>query len=147
MSRTANLRRQHDAAIQLSDEILSLSNAADGPANAARIAMTLAKLTGVLRIHFAQEDRVIYPYMLQSADRAAARVALTFQSEMGALSPRFQDYAQRWSTARAIAAGFIDFRSESKWLLSALVHRIRREDAELYPLADAMQPADVRRAG
>lgn len=138
MSRTANLRRQHDAAFELANEILTLSEGPGAARNASRIALVLAKLTGLLRIHFAQEDRVIYPHMLQSADRTTAAVAHAFQAEMGNLGKQFSDYAQRWGSSRAIAEDFERFLSESKVTLNAVVQRMRRENAELYPLADAL---------
>ena len=85
MGRTANLRRQHDGAIALVVEIKKLALRLDEIGNPYRAGLKLAKLTGLLRIHFAQEDKLLYPYMIRSAHPDASNVAADFQTEMGGL--------------------------------------------------------------
>lgn len=138
MSRTGNLRRQHDAAIEL---VKQLTADMDGPAptnmQAYKIALNLAKLTGLLRIHFAIEDRTLYPYMEASTHAEAVSTAAAFQNEMGELGAAYSAFAERWDSA-AIAAAFPAFRAEARTVLAALANRIERENTVLYPLADAI---------
>lgn len=145
MARTDMLRRQHDAAVVIVEEIsASIYNFREAR-DAYAIALKLAKLKGLLRIHFAQEDRSLYPAMMASSDAEVAATAATFQKEMGHLGAAFESFADRWSTSAAIAANFDQFREESADLFGKLANRIERENEDLYRLADTidegLQPA------
>jgi hypothetical protein len=145
LSRTSNLKRQHDAAIDLVGQITEASKAPPSPEGAYRIAVLLAKLTGMLRIHFVQEDKTLYPYMLGSTNAAAAQTARAFRDEMGGLGTAFDTFAKRWSSSHAIARDFDRFRRESVDVFDALGERIKRENEQLYPLADSIQLSEVPR--
>lgn len=145
MSRTANLRRQHDAAVALVGEIVALSARLDEEGVPYRLSLMLAKLTGLLRIHFAQEDKTLYPHMIRSTHAEAAQTAIDFQDEMGGLSAQYEVFATRWSSASALAAMSNRFRVESEELFTALGQRIERENARLYPLADAIEDWQIAR--
>lgn len=142
MNRTDNLRRQHDAALALVTEIvdegryLSGDSEAERGARASVIAMQLSKLTGLLRIHFAQEDRMLYPRLMRSADAETAAVATRFFDEMGGLGAAYEQFAERWTRLGAIAAAPDAFIAEAESVFAALGNRIERENRELYPLAD-----------
>lgn len=146
MSRTTNLKKQHDVAIGIVGQIGQRIDAWSGPEDAYPIGLLLAKLTGLLRIHFVQEDVTLYPYMRDSSDQQAAATARAFQSEMGDLGGRYEEFAARWSASAAIAKDFDGFRRESQGLFAALGRRIARENEELYPLADAIGAAQIRRS-
>ena len=145
MIRTANLRRQHDAAVDLVRQVRSISEAEPTADRAYRMAVLLAKLTGMLRIHFVQEDKTLYPYMIASANEGAVATAHRFQAEMGGLGAKFDAYAKRWSSSPAILRDYQQFRRESRDIFDALAHRIHRENEELYPLAESIDPYQVPR--
>jgi hemerythrin-like domain-containing protein len=145
MSRTANLRRQHDAAVTLVTRITERAEALEEDGVPYEVGMMLAKLTGTLRIHFAQEDRTLYPHMIASAHPDASATAAAFQAEMGGLSGRFEAFAARWQSATLLAADPSGFRAEAAAVFGALAQRIEREDSQLYPLADAIEDWQVRR--
>lgn len=145
MAYTANLRRQHEAILSLAAELVATLDSLDTQSGAASASMRLARLTGVLQIHLAAEDRALYPRMKASADRAAADTASRFMNEMGGLGEVYSDFESRWRSSSAILADPDQFRSEAGAVLTALGNRIERENAELYPLADAII-ADPRRA-
>lgn len=132
------LRRQHDAAVALVETITASIRKYRDTADAYEISLNLAKLNGLLRIHFAQEDRSLYPAMRVSPDPEVAATAEAFQQEMGDLGQAFATYVGRWGTSSAIAAQFVQFRDESAAVFGALANRIERENHNLYPLADAM---------
>lgn len=145
MGRTANLRRQHDAAIELVAEINALAERLEEKGVPYQLGLLLAKLTGTLRIHFAQEDKTLYPYMIASAHTEAKETAHGFQEEMGGLSRAFAEFSERWNSAGRLAADPAGYRADSRVILDALVDRIRREDALLYSLADTVEDWQVKK--
>lgn len=146
MTRTASLRRQHDAALAIAGEIVVLlERVGDKPSrdDAYAVSMLLAKLTGVLRIHFAQEDRMLYPSLMASGRGGVAAVARAFFEEMGQIGPAFADFSEKWRSLGAILAEPARFRSECGAVFMALSDRIERENNELYPLADKLGQDDT----
>lgn len=146
MCRTANLRRQHDAAVALVGEISALSDRLGEPGIPYRVGLLLAKLTGLLRIHFAQEDKLLYPYMIHSADPDASSTAMAFQAEMGGLGGAYEAFASRWSSGETIRTAPAAFRKEAGDVFAALALRIERENSQLYPLADGIEDWQVARS-
>lgn len=140
MSRTANLRRQHDAAVAIVGEmnrLLSDRPGIEARDGAVQATLLLAKLTGLLRIHFAQEDRQLYPALMASGRGGVAAVARRFFEEMGSLGPTYGAFSQRWASAEQVLSDPRGFRRESRTVFAALADRITRENDQLYPLADA----------
>ena len=147
MSRTAALRAQHDRAEHLSKRLqTALAQHRDGE-DCTPLARDLAKLVGLLKIHLAQEDRSLYPFMQAHGDSEGARVAQAYQEEMGGLAKAIEAFAARWPGAGAIDRDFAAFRREASDVLLALAQRIERENETLYPLADALAEADFQLAG
>jgi len=141
VARTELLRRQHDAAVALVEELGAGIRSYRSTEDAYDIALKLTKLKGLLRIHFAHEDRMLYPAMIAGVDRIAAQTALGFQNEMGGLNAAFEAYASKWALSSNIASAFANFRDESADIFGKLANRIERENEDLYPLADQMQEA------
>lgn len=139
MSRTDSLRRQHDAALvlagRLADCAAQLGHQPTRP-EAFEATLALARLTGVLRLHFAQEDRQLYPRLMSSADHQTATVAKAFFDEMGNLGPTYDAYAEKWRSAQAILEAPRAFAQQTSDIVAALADRIERENAVLYPIAD-----------
>jgi hypothetical protein len=146
MSRTANLRRQHDVAVALVEKVVARAASLGQPGVAYEVSLLMAKLTGTLRIHFAQEDRTLYPHMIASRHPQASGTAAAFQDEMGDLSGQFEAFAARWQSAAALAADPPGFRAEAAAVFGALGQRIERENRQLYPLADAIEDWQVARS-
>lgn len=145
MGRTTNLRRQHDAAVALVEEIAGrLGGPPPSETEAYGLGMQLAKLSGLLRIHFAQEDKALYPYMAASEHPDAVATAAAFQDEMGGLGAVYADFAGKWSSGRVIAGNFDGFRNDARAVFAALADRIERENTILYPLAEAIGPDQIR---
>jgi hypothetical protein len=141
LARTNTLRRQHDAAVALVGDIQRKIGSYRGAADVHAILLSLAKLDGLLRIHFAQEDRSLYPAMISNPDPQVADTAAAYQQEMGELGMAFAKYVARWSGSGSIAGNFPLFRDESASVFAALADRIERENNHLYPLADDMRSA------
>jgi hemerythrin-like domain-containing protein len=146
MPRTANLRRQHDAALDLVQRILADAVELEQSGVPYKVGLLMAKLTGMLRIHFAQEDLTLYPHMIASNHPQASSTAAAFQAEMGGLGQQFEAFANRWQSGETIAANPGGFRTEAAVIFAALGQRIERENEQLYPLADDIQDWQVQRS-
>ncbi|MEQ7873524.1 hemerythrin domain-containing protein [Sphingomonas sp. ASV193] len=107
------------------------------PDDAPAVALDLARLIGLVRVHLAQEDRLLYGAMIGSGSAHAAATARRFAAEMGGLAERIEAFAMRWSSSALIALDLAAFRAELDSLLAALDERIARENEQLYPLAEA----------
>jgi hypothetical protein len=142
-SSTANLRRQHAALLQLSSEISASLRSEEGVVrDAHRLRTQLSALAGILNVHLAMEDGVMYPRLRVDQDPSIRLIARRFVEEMGDLRRSFAEYAHRWNTPEAIRAAPREFARESRLILEALTLRIAREEHELYPLVDGA-PATV----
>lgn len=141
MLRTENLRRQHDAALAMVDAInASIEEMGEEPAlrGVFGLTMSIAKLSGTLRIHFAQEDQHLYPSLMASGQGGVAATARRFLDEMGQIGPAFNSFTEKWRDSATIVRNWADFRSETRAIFEALATRIHCENDELYPLADEM---------
>ena len=138
---TTHLQRQHDTALRLAEDILADARALvavhGDRGRAQRIALTLSQLTGLLKIHFAQEDGSLYPKLFASRRAETAEVAQRFFQEMGQIGPNYLAFVSRWATVDALLAEPRAFMVESQAMFRKLIERIRRENLILYPLADA----------
>ena len=130
------LRKQHyelldiAAALSLHLQIDRIAETADA------IFALLSQLGGGLRIHLSQEDRGLYPLLLEGRDETAKKLVREFMDEVGGLSARSRRYLLRWSVPRLIAEHPRDFARETRDLLQELSSRIEREEEELYPLLE-----------
>ena len=138
MQRTTTLRRQHEALQALSAQLFHAMATIETDAQARTCALILGKMTGLLTVHLAAEDRSLYPRMEGSGDPDAARIARDFAAEMGGLAATYAEFAGRWRSGSAILGDVEGFRTEAALVLYALERRITRENDELYPLADRM---------
>lgn len=147
MSRTSSLRKQHDALLALAAEISEASTGLASLLDAERLYRLLRQLDAILTEHLASEDRFLYPDMLASSDRRTAALASRFCEEMGGLTKDYAGFAARWNSAGALLDDPDSFQRDWTGLQGALAFRIQRENAELYPLADAAEGAPGRKAG
>lgn len=132
------MRAQVDAANAMLDRIRIGMNAYDGDASAYPLSLDLARLAGILRIHFSIADRNLYPFMIEIGSPDTAALARDFQREICTLASRFERFSQRWSSSSAIASNIALFRGEAAVMIMAIRRRLRRETRELFPLADAL---------
>ena len=137
MTSTHLLRSQHKDAIGMIDRLFSQLTNYGGPGDAYGIALQLARLTQLMRVHFAQEDYTLYPALLASTDLEVAEAAGAFQRESGELWGQFEAFVRHWSTSTAIAANFDQFQAEGIAICHAIEDRCRRENDLLFPLAEA----------
>ena len=138
MSRIAALRQEHDALAALAEDITRAANVLSGSEEAERLERLLVQFDTILTTHLADEDRQLYPQLLASGDRRTAATASRFCEEMGGLAHSYTEFAARWRSAETLLADPAGFKRAWTALEGALAFRIQRENAELYPLADAL---------
>jgi hypothetical protein len=138
MTELTDLRQQHDAALAMADRLIDLIDEYREEDDALPIAVQFSKLVGLLRVHFAQEDVLLYPALVASGDGEVARLALSYAAEMGALAHEIEGFVRRWSSSAVIAGDFPTFAAAARELVLALAVRIERENRFLYPTADEL---------
>lgn len=138
MPRTTLVRAQADAAEAMIDRIAIGIAGYGGDGAAFPLSLNVARLGNILRIQFSLADRHLYPFMIRSGQREAARIAREFQGEICHFGKRLDRFIQCWSSSSAIASDIGHFRCEAEALLTHLRHRLQRERRDLYPLADAL---------
>ena len=144
MPHTEELRRQHDGVTDLMAGVTAQIKCYRGPGDAYRITLGLAQLLGLLRIHLVQEDQHLYPELINSHDARTAALARRFAMEMGGIAAQLEEFSDRWSSSAGLTARFDDFRDEAIHLFAAIRQRIRRENQQLYPLADRIPAPQLR---
>lgn len=131
---TTDLFRSQHAQIMLRliqlDGFLSAELAADA------FRQMLAELHDRLGAHTVAEEGFLYPCLRACSDSVSRELAERFQAEMDCMSQDFRSYIHRWLTADAIESRPADFIRETRAMTAALLERIRRENAQLLPLAD-----------
>ena len=137
------LQAQHVAVEKLANQFLSLI--ADD--RLARPLGTLRwQLARELMAHLALEDRIFYPSMQRQAHAQLRDTAARLQVEMGPIAASFSHYMSRWSDDR-IAREWCDFCRESRQMIDAILHRMRKEEYLLMPLlAEAGLEPPLKRA-
>lgn len=135
---TVELRAQHDLLGQLATELLDQIERGRQEIDVLRVAQLLAKLNGLLRVHFAQEDCLLYPAMIAGGDPEAAHLAYRYHQEMGGLAQQFEAYMRSWSVSATIGVAFEAFCADTRSIVGALDARIECENEILYPVADRL---------
>jgi hypothetical protein len=140
---TLRFQRQHDELLALAKTLLESldTRALETDPTVARRA--LAVFAGRLRVHAAMEQEALYPRLLASTNQVVADKARELLEEIGPLYDQFFKHLDVWSHATAIKSDPEAFCRETMALLYRLRVRMKRENEELYPLADAAAGADA----
>ena len=138
MTSTHLLRCQHKDAVAMIDRLICQISHYTPRDDAFPIALQLAKLTQLMRVHFAQEDYTLYPALVASSDPEVAEAASAFHRESGELWSQFEAFVRHWSTSSAISIDFDQFRIDGLAIFGAIEDRCKRENELLFPLADAL---------
>lgn len=136
MSRTEKFRLQHNELLALATELQGMLNEDALSKDALPARSCLAKLMGKLSLHLSSEDKVLYPELEAHKDPTVAAIAHRFASEMKNTTAQVVAYNSRWPTPTAIKANPQSFVKETKEVIKILADRIKRENQELYAVAD-----------
>lgn len=128
-----NFIRQHDT-ITTEINLIMKEVEKGNTINVAEIVLHINKLAGNLNIHLTNEDKFLYPNLMNSANLAVQKLAIQYNSEMGDLLNTFIEYKNNYNTSYKINERKDSFISDTKKVMSALVKRIEKENSGLYKL-------------
>lgn len=144
MKSTDNLRRQHRELLRIGAEMVGLLAMEAAQRDVYKLRSLIAQMAGILNVHLAMEDGVMYPQLLRHPDPELRAIAKRFIDEMGGLKAAFTAYVEKWNVPRAIMDEPVTFARETKNLVDLLSRRIEREDRDLYPEVDAIAAGTPR---
>lgn len=140
MARTDNLRKQHVDILSLARQINGLLSDSLDEEAAAAIRPLLSKLTGLVQLHLAIEDRSLYPALAGHPDPQVRALSKRYSDEMEGIAAVFGDYVKHWQTTTRMRGDPEGFSAASKAVFNALSKRMHYEHKELYPLLDKLAP-------
>ncbi|MBK6520447.1 MAG: hemerythrin domain-containing protein [Polyangiaceae bacterium] len=137
----ARFARQHSELSQLAKDVLRALDTRTLEIDPTPARRALAVFAGRLRVHAAMEQDALYPSLLASGDPSVVAKARELLDEVGDLYEAFFAHQKRWADAAAIRADAETFCRDTMMLFARLRVRMKRENDELYPLADATAKA------
>jgi hemerythrin-like domain-containing protein len=132
---TDTFRKHHAELAEVVRRIEPLLDPQKLAAGASEVRNLLSTLMGKLTLHLAMEDNVLYPRLERHDDPKVRDVAKKYMSEMSGLKPIVEAFGRKW-TESEIRGNAAAFCAETKKIFATLGERIKRENVELYPLAD-----------
>jgi hemerythrin-like domain-containing protein len=130
-----NLTRQHNTII--TEIILIMGEIEKGSAmNVTEVVLHINKLSGHLNMHLLNEDKFLYPKLLNSSDLAIKNLAIQYNNEMGDLANIYTKYKNDYNTSSKINERMDSFISDTKSVMQALTKRIEKENNGLYKLIE-----------
>jgi hypothetical protein len=138
MGSTASLRTQHLEMVGIVGVIQKKLAPTINADTAKSIRADFNKLAGILLIHLAMEDKVMYPKLLKNVDQKVSGLAKKFFAEMEGIKVVFDGYKNKWLVSGAIEAQTANFLKDTDGLFKALGSRISKEDKDLYPIVEQL---------
>ncbi|MBV2208511.1 MAG: hemerythrin domain-containing protein [Thermomonas sp.] len=106
--------------------------------NAPQISELITGTASRIKFHLAAEERVLYPTLADAGDSRVATLGARYQKEMQGLAGAFTDFVNQWRVPSRLAADPDGFRRDANTVLRALFERLKREEVELYPVAETI---------
>ncbi len=106
-------------------------------AHANDISQSIIAMSGVIKLHLAVEDRVLYPALEASGNDKLAQMSRHYRDEMDGIAGAYLAFAAKWNKPRLLMTQPEDFRDEANQVLKTLYERMRKEDGEFYPVIEA----------
>lgn len=131
-----NLQRQHNEVMNLANYILNNIKSCTVEQNLNEIVKSINTIAGKLKIHLLNEDKYLYPSLLNSSDSVLNTFGKKYSEEMKEVSKAYDDYKSKYNTASKIKQNIENFSKDTEGIFRALSNRIYREEKELYPLLD-----------
>lgn len=127
--------RDHTTILQQISALRALSHAGIRE-NAERIGQAIVSTASLIKFHLAAEDQVLYPRLAKSGRPDVEALSARYQVEMRGLTEAFGEFVGKWRVPSRLEADPDGFRRDANTVLKALYERLRREDVELYPVAE-----------
>lgn len=130
----SNLERQHKEIFDLVNYILGNIKSSTVERNVNEIVRNINTITGKLKIHLLNEDKYLYPKLLNSSDSALNIFGNRYFEEMKEVTQVYENYKSKYNTATKIKENIEEFNKETTEVFKVLANRIEKEEEELYPL-------------
>lgn len=124
---------QHKEIRDLMDQILVIIQKREVEKESDTVVSSLNKLSGILNVHLAGEDKYLYPSVEKSADVTLHNMALRYQKEMGGLCEVFVKFKNSYNTKNKMTGHEAEFAVEAKKVFGEITKRMDREESEFYP--------------
>ncbi len=125
--------------------LMAQLRAASGGRNAEELSALRWKINRILLAHLAKEDRLVYPALISSDNRDTASMAHLISAEVGDLADKWRHYLSYWTVSRIREDGDA-FGAQTIAVEQALLARIEREEADLFPLLQSKSSNSRRRS-
>src|ERR1700744_2147516 len=96
--------------------------------HAADIPRRIIAMSGIIKLHLAVEDRVLYPALESSGNISLVALSQHYRSEMDGIAGSYLEFAARWNTPRELEQHPETFRAEANHVLRVLYDRMKKED-------------------
>lgn len=137
MSKMKQYRQQHADIIAAALELERHLDAGRLLTDTSHAKKLLASLAEKMTLHLAAENNHLYPDLARSSNEALRRTAAKFAQDMAPIAKTFTSYVAGWPTPSAIKGDPTAFVAETRNILALLKARLKRENQELYSLADS----------
>ena len=86
----------------------------------ARTILNLSRMSGLLALHLALEDRVMHPRLQAQSSYAVVEASRRNSAEVGGFKEDFGAYKKKWLRPAAIESAWVDFAGETRTILRGL---------------------------
>jgi hypothetical protein len=129
-----DLKRQHNEVMNIANYILENIKNCTVDENINEVVKNINIISGKLKIHMVNEDKHLYPYLLNSSDPLLNTFGKKYGEEMEGVSKVYEEYKSKYNTATKIKQNMDGFNTATKQTFVALSNRIYKEEKELFVL-------------
>lgn len=129
-----NLKRQHSEIMDIFNEVKGYIKNGTIEGHLDEIVKGLNTISGKLKIHLLNEDRYLYPKLLNSNDIKHNNFGKKYIDEMMEVTNLFSNFKIKYNTSSKIKSDIQGFIKETNAIYQVLLNRIDREERELYKL-------------
>lgn len=127
-----NMNRQHTAIMNEVKLIEAEIKKEKDRIDYKEVALHINRLAGQLKMHLLEEDKFLYPDLLNCKDKEVQNMAKQYIQEMGNLNEAYTSYKMAFNASSKIIGNMDLFISETKKTMDALRGRMDKEDQQLY---------------
>lgn len=106
--------------------------------NADKISKLIISMSGIIKLHLAVEDSILYPALQSGNNAAVARMGRQFQDEMDSIATAYLHFARSWNSVARVSSDPEGFRSDANIVLKVLHARMVKENTVFYPAIEAL---------
>lgn len=129
-----NLKRQHNDIIDLVNYVLHKIENNVVEQNIQDIVLSINTITGKLKVHLLNEDKYLYPHLMNNTNITLNISGKKFFEEMKKVTIKYENYKSNYNTPSKVKQNIEAFNKDTKQIFKILMDRIQREENELYPL-------------